>query len=133
VDTANAANGRDTMRCPGFALSGGQAHPIERRGDMLVGPTASHAAHHRQCIIGCRTTVLPGSGLSNAQLRVLATPPVDRKDDVAHRIIDINDDVGNQCPQQLLTGTHSHIWSIPGCRQVFRHVGKSAWIDLDAR
>jgi hypothetical protein len=62
---------------------------------------------------------------------MLAAPPVDREDDVADRIIDIDDDVGDQGPQQLLTGTHRHIGSVPGCRQVVRHVGKSAWINLD--
>ena len=79
------------MRRPGFALPSGQAHPIERRGDMLVRPTACHAAHHCQRIFSCRATVLPGLRFANTQFRVLAAPPVDREDDIAHRIVDIND------------------------------------------
>jgi hypothetical protein len=111
----NAPNGSDPVRCPGFALSGGQTHPIKRRGDMLVRPTTSHATHHSQCIIGCRTTMHFSLRFPNAQLRVLAAPSMDHENDVTHRIVDINDDVGDLCPGQLLTGPHRHIGSLPGC------------------
>ena len=36
VDVAHAAHRRDTFRRPGFALTGRQAHSVERRGDMFV-------------------------------------------------------------------------------------------------
>jgi transposase len=36
VNVAHAAHRRDTFRRPGFALTGRQAHPVERRGDMFV-------------------------------------------------------------------------------------------------
>jgi transposase len=36
VNVTHAAHRRDTFRRPGFALTGRQAHPVERRGDMFV-------------------------------------------------------------------------------------------------
>ena len=36
VDVAHATHRRDTFRRPGFALTGRQAHSVERRGDMFV-------------------------------------------------------------------------------------------------
>ena len=98
MDSSYAPNGRDTVRRPGFTLAGGQAHPIERRGDMLVRPTAGHAAHDCQCIVSCRATVFTRLWLANPQLRVLAAPPMDREHDVTHRIVDIDDDIGDQRP-----------------------------------
>jgi len=46
-------------------------------------------------------------------------------------IIDIDDDVGDQCPQQLLAGTHRNTWRIPGHRQIVRQVGEGARVDFD--
>jgi transposase len=36
VNVTHAAHRRDTFRRPGFSLTGRQAHPVERRGDMFV-------------------------------------------------------------------------------------------------
>jgi hypothetical protein len=38
------------------------------------------------------------SWLTDAQLGVLATAPMDREHDIARIIIDIDDDFGDQCP-----------------------------------
>jgi hypothetical protein len=50
---------------PGFALAGGQAHSIERRGNMFVRPPAGHAAHDVPPIAkvwpGCRRERASGS------------------------------------------------------------------------
>ena len=46
------------------------------------------------------------SWLMDAQLGVLATTRMNREYDIARIIINIDDDPGNQCPQQLLAGTH---------------------------
>ena len=54
--------------------------------------------------------------LVDAPLGVLATTPMDREHDVARIIIDIDDDLGDQCPQQLLAGTHHSTRRIP-CRR----------------
>jgi len=62
---------------------------------------------------------------------VLAAAPVDRENDVTNCLIDIDNDIGDQRPQQLLTGTHRHIWGVPGGGQVLRHVDKRAWINLE--
>ena len=131
MDSAHASNGSDAVRRPGFALAGGQAHSIERRGDMFVRPAAGHAAHDRQRVFGRRAAMFAGPWLAYAQLGVLASTPMDREHDIARIIVDIDDDVGDQCPQQLLASTHRNIRRIPGRRQIVRQVGEGARVDLD--
>jgi hypothetical protein len=46
---------------------------------------------------------------------MLASTPMDCEHDVAGFIIDIDDDVGDQCPQQLLARAHRDTRCIP-CR-----------------
>lgn len=43
-----------------------------------------------------------GLGLSDAQLRVLTTLPMDCQDDVARFFVDISDDVLDQRPREAL-------------------------------
>jgi len=113
MDSTHASNGSDAVRCPGLALAGGQAHSVKRRGDMFVRPAAGHAAHDRQSVFGRCATMFTSPWLMDAQLGVLATTPVDREHDIARIIIDIDDDLGDQCPQQLLAGTHRNTRCIP--------------------
>jgi hypothetical protein len=47
-----------------------------------------------------------GSRLAHAQFGVLAAAPVNRKHDVTRFFVDIDDDVDDQSPQQLLACTH---------------------------
>jgi len=58
---------------------------------------------------------------------------MDREHHIARFIVDIDDDIGDQCPQQLLAGTHRHTWCIPGHRQIVHQVGEGAWVDFDIR
>jgi hypothetical protein len=76
---------------------------------MFIGPPPSHATHHRQGILSGGTTVLTGLRLTDLEFRMLTALPMDRQHYVTHRIVDINDDVGDECPQQLLTHAHGHI------------------------
>ena len=80
---------------------------------MFVRPAAGHAAYDRQSVIGRCATMFTSSWLMDAQLGVLATAPMDREHDIARIIIDIDDDFGDQCPQQLLAGTHRNTRRIP--------------------
>ncbi|EQB14282.1 hypothetical protein L284_12875 [Novosphingobium lindaniclasticum LE124] len=75
--------------------------------------------------------MLAGFRLANPQFRVLTAPPMDREHDVTHSIIDIDDDVGDQCAQQLLASAHRHIRSVPRRRKVFRQIGERTLIDLN--
>ena len=108
VDPANASDRRDAMRRPSFTLACGQAHSIERRGDVLVRPATGHAAHYRQRVLThpCR------------QLGALPSTPMDCEYDIAHIIVDVGDDVGDQSPQQLLASAHRNARRIPRGRQV---------------
>jgi hypothetical protein len=49
---------------------------------------------------------------------MLTAAPMDREDDFARCIIDINNNVGNQGSQQLLTGAHADIGRVPRRRQL---------------
>jgi hypothetical protein len=98
---------------------------------MFVGPAAGHAPHHRQRVLRRRTAMLPGAGLTHPQLGVLAATPMDREDDLTRIIVDIDDDVGDQRPKQLLASPHRDTGRIPGRRQIVRHVGKGVRVDCD--
>ena len=128
MDAAHASDGGDPVRRPGFTLSSRQAHPVERRGDMLVRPAARHAPHDRQGILGRRATVFPASRLVHAQLRVLAATPVDREHDVTHCLVDVDHDVGDQCPQELLPSPRRHTRRLPCRRQVVGQGGEDVQI-----
>ena len=133
MDSAHTSNGSDAVCRPGFALAGGQAHSVERRGDMFVRPAAGHAPHHRQRVFCRRTAMFPRPRLTHPQLGVLASTPMDREDDIACVIIDIDDDVGDQRPEQLLASTHRDTGRSPGRRQILRQVGEGVRVDGDIR
>jgi len=74
-----------------------------------------------------------GSRLTHAQLGVLAAAPVNRKHDVTCLFVDIDDDVDDQSPQQLLACTHRDAGRIPSLGEVLCQIGKSIRIDSDLR
>jgi Transposase IS66 family len=47
VNASDTAHRAHAFGRPGFALASGNAHPVERGGDVLIRPAARHAAHHR--------------------------------------------------------------------------------------
>ena len=106
------------MRGPGFALSGGHPHPVQRRGDLLVGPATCHALHDRYSFVGRSAAVLAGSRLPDPQLGVLAAAPVDGEDHVSHGLVDIGDDVGDEGAQQPLAGAHRGAGRVPSGLEV---------------
>jgi len=114
VDATHAPDRGDTVGRPGFALSCRHAHAIERSGNMFVRPTSCHASHHRQRILGGCATMFACSRFAHPQFRMATAPPVDREDDLAHRILNIHDNIGNQRAEQLLARSHRHIGRIPG-------------------
>jgi hypothetical protein len=57
---------------------------------------------------------------------------MDCEDDVARLIIHINNNVGNQCSQQLLACAHGNAGSVPRRRQVARQVCKGIRSDLNS-
>ena len=116
MDSTHASDRRDAMRRPGLALAGGHAHSIERRGDMLVRPAAGHAAHDRQSVLRRRATMLASPWFADAQFGMLTATPMNREHDLTRLVVDVDDDVGDQCPQQLLSRTHRHIRCVPCCR-----------------
>jgi hypothetical protein len=63
-----SAHRADTVRSPGFALTGGHSHPVQRRGDIRVRPAGRHAPHHRECLIGRAAPMLAGARLADAQV-----------------------------------------------------------------
>jgi hypothetical protein len=116
MDCAHTPYGRDAVCGPGFSLPCGHAHSIERSGNLFIGPATSHAAHHRQCILCGGTTVFTALKLTDLEFRMLTA--LDRQHHVTNRVVDINDNVGDDCTQQL--------WSILKAL-TFR------WRDIDMR
>jgi IS66 C-terminal element len=98
---------------------------------MLVRPATSHAAHDRQRIFGRRAAMFSRSRLAHTQLGVLAAAPMNRKHHVARLLVDIDDNVDDQSPQQLLASPHGDARRIPRLREVLRQIGKSIRIDFD--
>ena len=131
MDSIHPAHRADTVRSPGFSLTGGHSHPVQGGGDVLVRPSGRHAPHHREGLIGGATAMLARPRLADPQLRVLAAAPMDCQDDLARRLVDIGDDVGDQGAQKPLARTHGHAWRVPcgieivrQASEVWRHDGR---------
>src|SRR6185312_11372523 len=101
------------MRGPCLALSGRQAHAVQRCGDLLVRPSTRHAADHGHGFIGSAATMFAGFWFADTELRVLPTAPVDREDELARTFIVADDDVRNESPHKLLARSHGHAWGVP--------------------
>jgi len=56
---------------------------------------------------------------------------MDREDDLMRIIVDIDDNVGDQRPKQLLASPRRDTWRIPGRRQIVRQVGEGVRVDHD--
>jgi hypothetical protein len=90
------------VRGPGFTLTRRHSHSVQRRGDVCIRPSGRHAPHHRKGLFGCAAAMLAGFWFADPQLRMLAAAPMDRQDDLARRLVDIGDDVGNEGAQEPL-------------------------------
>ena len=121
VDTVNLADGTDAGRRPGLALTGADAHPIERGGDIGVTETRRHARHHGEGLVRCAATVFARRGFAHAQFRVLPATPVDDQHDPARRLVDIGDDVDDQRSDQLLSGPGGDAGRLPRRGKVLGH------------
>jgi hypothetical protein len=75
--------------------------------------------------------VLASPWFTDAQFGMLAATPMNRQHDLARVVVDIDNDVGDQCPQQLLSGTHRYVRRMPCCRQIIRQVREGARVDLE--
>ena len=51
--------------------------------------------------------------LAHAQLRVLPSTPMDREHHIARLIVDVYDDIRNQCSEQLLTAARANTRCMP--------------------
>ena len=89
-----------------------------RCGDVLVGPAASHAAHHGDHLFGSLTTVLASFWLADAQLGMLATLPVDDEHDLADLLINVGDELRDQGPHQSLARSHRRPRRFPCRREI---------------
>src|SRR5262249_28975607 len=68
VNAVYEAQRADAPRRPGLALAGRHSHSVQRSSDVLVRPTAGHAAHDGERLLGCVTAVFAGPRLTDAQL-----------------------------------------------------------------
>ena len=65
VNAVHAADRADPLGRPGLVLPGAHAHPVERCGDMVVGPPSCHVPHDGQGLIGGPASVLATPRLLN--------------------------------------------------------------------
>src|SRR3954447_21793731 len=95
----------ELTRCgPGLTLSCAHAHPVQRCRDVFIRPPGGHAPHDGQSFLRRTAAVFAGLRLADAQLRMLAAAPMDRKDDLARVLVDVGDDVRDKGAQKLLAG-----------------------------
>src|SRR5579872_2621644 len=114
VDGADTTDRADAVSSPALALPSWQRHPVERGGDVLVRPSARHAANHCQRVFRCGTTMLTGSRLAQAQFGMLSAFPMDDQNDLLRRFVDIDDDLIDKRAHQLLAATHGDFGVLPG-------------------
>src|SRR4051794_2396852 len=120
MNAIHPAHRADTVRGPGFSLTGGHSHPVQGRGDVLVRPSGRHGPHHCEGLIGGAAAMLTGLRLADPQLRLLPAAPIDCQDDLAGRLVDIGDDVGDQGAQKPLARAHGHAWRFPRSIEIVR-------------
>jgi hypothetical protein len=65
-----------------------------------------------------------GLRLANPQLRVLAASPIDRQDDLACRLVDIGNNVGDQGTQEPLARAHCHARRVPCGVEIVRQASE---------
>jgi len=63
--SALSAHRADTERSPGILLPRAHAHPVQRSGDVFVGPTARHATYHGESLLGRTAAMLAAFEFSN--------------------------------------------------------------------
>jgi Transposase IS66 family len=68
MDSIHPAHRADTVRSPGFSLTGGHSHPVQGRGDVRVRPSGRHGPHHRKGLIGGAAAMLARPRLADPQL-----------------------------------------------------------------
>ena len=93
-------------------------------GDVLIGPSACHAAHDGERLLGRAASVFTGSRLVDAQLGMHAALPVDGQNDLTSHRVDINHDLGDQCPHQSLARPHRGSRRPPCCREIIGQSGE---------
>jgi Transposase IS66 family len=114
VDAVHPSQRADTVGRPGLPVTRRHTHSVQRRGDVLIGPSGRHAPHHGEGLFRRAAAVLAGLRLAHPQLRMLTASPMDRQDDLALRLVDVGDDVGDKGAEQALAGTHGHVRCVPG-------------------
>ena len=70
--------------------------------------------------------MLAGSRLAHAQFGVLAATPMDRKDDLARIVVHVDDDIGDQGPQQLLACAHRDAGAFQAADRLFAKLVKTS-------
>ena len=69
MDAVHPPQRADAVRGPGFSLTGGHSHPVQRRGDVLVRPSRGHAPHDGEGLFGVRQPCSPDFGLRTRSCR----------------------------------------------------------------
>jgi len=126
VDAMHPSPRGDTVRRPGLPFAGWHSHSVQRSRDILIRPTSGHTTHDSECLLWSMTAVLAGSRLTNAQLGMLTALPMDDEHDLGSHLVDINNNLGDQRPDQSLARPHRGLRRLPSRHQIIgqaREVG----------
>ena len=77
---------------PGMLCSSPQAEPVQGCGDLLIGELPCHLPNRFDGLHACTVTMLAERILSNPQLGVATTGPVQHQHDLARLIVNIRYD-----------------------------------------
>jgi transposase len=124
MDTMHSSQRTHTVRSPGLSLPRAHSHAIQRRSNIVVGPSSGHTTDDSQSIVGSSAAVFAGLGLPDPDLGVLTAPPVNRQDDVASHLVDVDNDVSDKGAKELLPGSHGDARRVPCGIEVLREIGE---------
>src|SRR5439155_18939375 len=93
MDSPHTTQRADTVDSPGLALAGRYTHAVQRGSDVLVRPSCRHVMDQGHRLFGRSAAVFAGFWFADAELRVLATAPMDGEDDLARALVIVRDDV----------------------------------------
>jgi hypothetical protein len=105
-DALGATVTADTLRTPGVTEGCLRAHAVQRCSDVFVGPTCTHLTNDIVDLDGISHCVLARLRLANPELGVLSAAPMDHDDHFTLVVVDINNDLLDQCADESLFCPH---------------------------
>jgi len=108
----------NTLLIPGIACPRSHTYSVERCRDLLIGEPAGHLTNDIQGLNGCAAPILTDWALFDPKLRMTATSPMDKQNDLSLLLIDINDDLADENLDDSLLQPHVRGRRVPNLRKI---------------